>query len=271
MNNYQQQNNLKEFRMKSISCFIALVLSFSVFAQDEEKNLTTLLIQKDSIFWSGYNSCNIAVMEQYLATGVEFYHDKGGITLGVEKMNEAMRNNICGNSGVKIRREAVPGTFHVYPLRDGNKIYGAILLGDHYFYVTQNGGSEKREGLAKFTHLWLLKDNEWKMHRILSYDHAEAPHQNNRTTIKLSDETLKSLTGFYLAPDAGTCEIQKENNGLLLIAGVKNYHLLPESDTSFFITERDLRFEFVKNDKGNVLKFLVHENGRVVEEAVKQK
>jgi len=70
---------------------------------------------------------------------------------------------------IKVRREAISGTIQVFPLEDNGKIYGAVLSGDHYFY--QN---ETRTGIAKFTHTWLLKEGEWRMHRILSYDHRQA-------------------------------------------------------------------------------------------------
>ena len=53
-------------------------------------------------------------------------------------------------------------------------VYGAILSGEHVFYVRQKGKPEVLDGRAKFTHLWLLKDGVWKMSRVLSYDHGPA-------------------------------------------------------------------------------------------------
>ncbi|WP_157717331.1 hypothetical protein [Christiangramia echinicola] len=47
---------------------------------------------------------------------------------------------------------------------------GAVLSGEHLFYI-QEENSERLDGQAKFNHLWLLKEGEWKMHRVLSYDH----------------------------------------------------------------------------------------------------
>jgi hypothetical protein len=58
--------------------------------------------------------------------------------------------------------------------------YGAILTGEHVFYILEKGKSERLDGLAKFTHVWRFKDNEWKMHRVLSYDHGPAPYINKR-------------------------------------------------------------------------------------------
>lgn len=80
-----------------------------------------------------------------------------------------MKNNICNDPKRKVLRKPAAGTFKVYPL-DG---YGAILTGNHDFYILENG-KEKKTGTAKFTHLWLLKDGYWKMARVLSYDHKAA-------------------------------------------------------------------------------------------------
>jgi hypothetical protein len=43
-------------------------------------------------------------------------------------------------------------------------------MGEHNFYVTEKG-VEKLEGRAKFTHIWLLTKDGWKMSRVLSFDH----------------------------------------------------------------------------------------------------
>jgi hypothetical protein len=49
--------------------------------------------------------------------------------------------------------------------------------------MSQKTISRKKEGLAKFSQLWPLKNNEWKMTVILSYDHGPAPMS---TKLKMS-------------------------------------------------------------------------------------
>jgi hypothetical protein len=56
----------------------------------------------------------------------------------------------------------------------GDKIYGAIVTGDHQFFITEPGKPEFLAGRAFFTHLMLLKSGKWKMARILSYEHVNA-------------------------------------------------------------------------------------------------
>ena len=157
--------------MPRLFIFLVLILPNIVQAQKSDEDISKMLNEKDSLFWVGYNTCNLDLMAKFLIKDMEFYHDKGGITLGIESMKKAMRENICGNANHKVRRELVPGTFQLFLLKNNNIVYGAIISGDHYFYNSRNGAPETRDGIAKFTNLWLLKDGEWKMHRILSYDH----------------------------------------------------------------------------------------------------
>lgn len=146
----------------------------------ETKKLTATILHLDSLFWKTYNECEPKKAGQFLSNDVKFYHDKGGITEGKETLIASVQKNICGNLSQKIRREAVDGTIKVYPLRNAGIIYGAIISGEHYFYVKSGEQSEKREGLAKFTHLWLLNNNKWEMSHILSYDHGPAPQVNKK-------------------------------------------------------------------------------------------
>ena len=154
----------------------ALILLIAPFfnpllAQTEEQKLTTTILQKDSLFWVAFNSCDTATQRQYFMPDVEFYHDKGGLTLGIDKVMETTKKNLCSNNDFRIRREVVAGTVKVYPLTKSDIIYGAIISGDHVFYILDKGKPARLDGKAKFTHVWLLKDNSWKMARILSYGH----------------------------------------------------------------------------------------------------
>jgi hypothetical protein len=45
--------------------------------------------------------------------------------------------------------------------------------------------------------------------------------------------------------------------------------LYAESKNMFFVKERDLEFEFLRNEKGQVYKIVVHENGTVVDELLR--
>lgn len=163
--------------MKKIICGISIAFSvlFNVHAhaQTSDAELTATILHLDSSFWKTYNTCDTASMRQYFTNNLEFYHDKGGAQFGVSDMIDRFARNLC-NGSFQLRREAVAGTLKVFPMRNGDTIYGAILTGDHYFYITEKGQAEKRTGFARFTHLWLKENGVWKMSRILSYDHGAA-------------------------------------------------------------------------------------------------
>ena len=162
--------------MKTTFVMILITLSvcINLLEQTANETLTKTITVKDSTFWAAYNNCDIAGMQQYLTDDVEFYHDKGGITIGKEKLITTIKNNLCSNPNFGLRREAVKHSVHVYPLMNNGAMYGAIISGEHVFYILEKGKPERLDGQAKFTHLWLLKDNIWKTSRILSYDHRPA-------------------------------------------------------------------------------------------------
>ncbi len=136
------------------------------------------IMKLDSTFWVAYNNCDTDQMDQLIAEDVEFYHDKGGPTLGRDSLSTSIKKNLCSNDNFRLKREAVKGTVKVYPMAKAGTIYAAIILGDHTFTVLEKGKPEKLDGLAKFIHLWLLENERWKMKRILSYDHGPATGRN---------------------------------------------------------------------------------------------
>ena len=81
----------------------------------------------------------------------------------------SLQNNICGNLN-KVKRDLVPNSMKVYPLYDNNVLYGFIQEGEHDFAEFSQGKWNKGSR-AKFTILWILQGKDWKMKRVLSYDH----------------------------------------------------------------------------------------------------
>lgn len=162
----------------SVCIFSIAFIFFSMAATAQTQSGKTdasFILQLDSLFWKGYNTCDTSLCSKYLASDVAFYHDKGGPTLGKENLLASIQNNLCSNStSYKLRREAIKETVRVFPLQKGGVLYGAVLSGGHFFYLSQNGQPEHLDGRARFTHLWLLQNGEWKMTNILSYDHGPA-------------------------------------------------------------------------------------------------
>jgi hypothetical protein len=168
----QLQYNQKMKRSSAVNffaCLCLLLLTGRAYGQNTA-TLSKTVLQNDSLFWEAYNACDIATMEIFFTEDVEFYHDRSGLTTSKKKFFESIRAGLCGNPDRHLRREALRETIMVFPLDN----FGAIMSGEHVFYVREKGKEERLDGLAKFTHVWRFKDNEWKMHRILSYDHLPA-------------------------------------------------------------------------------------------------
>ncbi|NIG53406.1 nuclear transport factor 2 family protein [Chitinophaga sp. Cy-1792] len=144
-------------------------------AQQITPRITGVILQLDSAFWKSYNSCDIVKFQGFFSDDVEFYHDKGGPLFGLPALVNSVKENLCKDrNNFQLRREAIPETMKVYPLEKNHEIYGAVLTGEHKFYITEPGKPEYLTGIAKFTHVWILKDGVWKMTRVISYDHNAA-------------------------------------------------------------------------------------------------
>ena len=254
----------------SISCaFLLLICSFfnAALAQTEEQKLTNTILQKDSLFWAAFNSCDTITQRQFFTPDVEFYHDKGGLTIGIDNVMENTKRNLCSNNAFRLRREVVAGTVKVYPLTKSDIIYGAIISGEHIFYVLEKDKPARLDGHAMFTHVWLLKDKSWKMARVLSYGHQPALENLNKKETTLPAKVIGQWAGTYQGPQTGTITVQPQQNGLVLLIKDKKFVLFPEAENLFFSKERDLTFEFIKNEKNKVAKMIVREHGAITEEA----
>jgi ketosteroid isomerase-like protein len=225
----------------------------------------------DARFWAAYNSCDTAALAQFFTRDVEFYHDKGGPTFGVDALVNDIRTNLCAG-GNRVRREAVPESVHIALLRKQQTVYGAIITGTHRFFVREPGGDEHLDGQASFTHLWLLDATGWRMARILSYDHGPAPYVNTRRAVAVTDADLERWVGEYRAEHSGTIRVAKVAATLAMTFdnGDPPLTLFPSGPAEFFLVDRDITFEFDAAADGGRVVMRVRERGHVVEEAVKQ-
>lgn len=227
---------------------------------EDPQELEQLILRMDSTFWVAYNQCDTETMRSYLADDLEFYHDKGGLDVGGDKVIEGTKNGICRTPDFYLRREAVPGTVHVDPVPG----HGAIIYGEHLFYVNEKGRDEYLDGQANFAHVWALTDKGWQMRRVLSYSHR-APEASHKEVKALSKEQLQPYTGTYHSDAFGEVTVTHAVDGLKMKAGKFEATLYPESDNLFFVKDRPLQFRF--NLSGNEGEIEVIENGKLVDRA----
>lgn len=130
------------------------------------------IAQLDAIVFEAYNTCDFVAFKEYFVEDLEFYHDRSGLVSSRKVMLEALKASLCDNDGVRIRRELIKDSLRVYPLKN----FGAIQVGEHYYYKSTEGQQEQLFEVAKFTHIWKKEGNRWKIMRVMSYDHQPAEH-----------------------------------------------------------------------------------------------
>lgn len=159
-------------------CFLlltSLCFQYGSAQVARSSELYKTIFSKDSLLFDvGFNTCDISQFEKLVSENFEFYHDKGGITSGKPAFIQSIRNNIC-NGSYKATRRLVPGSMEVFPLYNNGQLYGAIQNARHRFSESTDKIPEHPTSTARFTHLWLLENGEWKLIRSLSFDHIPAP------------------------------------------------------------------------------------------------
>jgi hypothetical protein len=161
-------------RSRILSVLLLVTMAVPVTAETGGKDVEAAVLQRDRDFWKAYNACDVKGMEGFFTEDVEFYHDRGGPTLGRASLMATIRDNLCSKPDWRLRREPVEGTVRVFPLQKDGVTYGAVLSGENVFYIHEGAQPGRLDGRARFTHLLLLKDGVWRMSRILSYDHGPA-------------------------------------------------------------------------------------------------
>lgn len=182
----------------TIALLFVLATAISLRAQTSAslntKELYNTLAQLDSALFSTVYMCNPGKNVSFFTEDLEFYHDKGGLTRSRKAFMDGLEKNFCGGQNQKLRRELVKGTLQAFPINN----YGAVQMGEHVFYVTEKGQPEKLTGQAKFVHLWKLQNGEWKISRVLSFEHREAGSTYSTTTKELYD-TIASMDSVLFA------------------------------------------------------------------------
>jgi hypothetical protein len=169
-------------KMKTLLLIFFFSLISLTKAQAQEKSaLFQELKHQDSVFFErGFNRCDLDYLRNQVADNLRFYHDQGGIQ-DKTKFLENTANNICGSPAQKPIRKVAPESLEVFPLYASSKIYGAIQTGVHHFYIREKDKKDLWTSTARFTHLWILENESWKLTEVLSYDHQSTTPPRSET------------------------------------------------------------------------------------------
>ncbi|HMQ48708.1 MAG TPA: nuclear transport factor 2 family protein [Saprospiraceae bacterium] len=142
--------------------------------EDQNTELYRILYQYDSLIFNlGFNQCDVSQMERLISEKAAFFHDQQGLLPSKADFIKSIREGLCTMEN-RPRRELVPESLEVFPLKNRGELYGAIQMGEHKFFLRPDGKEEIMTSVAKFTHLWLLEAGEWRLTQIYSFDH-QAP------------------------------------------------------------------------------------------------
>ena len=163
--------------MKAFSIFalaFLLTLSDSLVGQvPKSSELFFQLKVQDSIFFErSFNRCDINYLENAINTGLTFYHDKSGIGTRAIFLENTVRY-ICGDTIRKPIRKVDEESLEVFPMHNNNIMYGAVQTGNHSFFIREKNKEDLLTSRAKFIHLYLLKNGNWILKEVISFDHQE--------------------------------------------------------------------------------------------------
>lgn len=144
-----------------------LLISSALFSQvsegqKTENDLYREMARLDSVVFDAFNKRDIEQFRKYFSEDLEFFHDRGGLT-GFSHTVGFLESLVKSNNDLK--RELVKGSMEVYPIPG----YGAIQIGSHRFCHTENNKPDC--GVFRFVQIWQKKDDQWKITRVVSYDH----------------------------------------------------------------------------------------------------
>ena len=157
--------------MKNLFLFLlTLIICTSAFAQSQkERKVTTTQIELfnkvanlDSSLFAAYNSKNLDLMKTYFTKDLEWYQDNGGL-IDFEKVFSNFQSIF--NRDYDLKRNLIKESLEVHPIEG----YGAIEIGKHQFKHIENGKLEI--GTFKFLMIWKNDNGNWKISRVISYDH----------------------------------------------------------------------------------------------------
>ncbi|NOT88364.1 MAG: nuclear transport factor 2 family protein [Lysobacter sp.] len=159
--------------MKTLSMFCVLLsaglspLAAQAVSGSDVDPLFDTISALDTEVFAAFNACSDPAQldkhSGFFAPDIEFYHDTGGVTWNRDAMLANTRQYVCGH----FRRELIPGSLEVFPVKD----FGAIARGSHRFCRFDSG---ECEGMADFTIVWRQQDGKWTITRVLSYAHRAA-------------------------------------------------------------------------------------------------
>ncbi len=146
----------------SFAIFVACAIGVKAQKTTSNKALFQEIYTMDSLLFTAFNNHDLATVGKIFSEDLEFYHDKTGLTdhaKNLEMLGQMFKSENAP------RRELLKETMEVYPVPG----FGAVQYAQHRFCHLESGQMDC--GTFKFVHIWQKKDGQWKLTRIVSFDH----------------------------------------------------------------------------------------------------
>lgn len=117
------------------------------------------IIEMDNLLFDvAFNQCDAALFKKIISDDIEFYDDRYGL-------------NIPNGDKIKVIVEKYSRPEKLIRRLNSCTVdklgdFGAVQVGEHTFY-----NNDIPEGTGKFIHIWERKGKDWKLKRIVSYEH----------------------------------------------------------------------------------------------------
>ena len=149
-----------------------LVFVFTIFYQSARaqerkvaptsQELFDQVAKLDSTLFAAFNTQDMDKFKALFTEDLEWFQDNGGL-LSYQTVFTNFGNMFRQEN--KLTRELMPGSLEVHPIKD----YGAIEIGSHRFRHFENGKEET--GTFRFLMIWHNENGQWRISRVVSYDH----------------------------------------------------------------------------------------------------
>lgn len=116
----------------------------------------------DTQLFEAFNEKDISKFKPMFTEDLEWYQDNGGL-LTYETVFSNFEKMFKNEN--KLTRTLVKGSLEVHPIKD----FGAVEVAQHQFRHMENGKEEV--GTFKFVAIWKKVGTQWKISRMISYDH----------------------------------------------------------------------------------------------------
>ena len=127
-----------------------------------QKELFTKVANLDSALFAAYNAKDLDRMKTFFTKDLEWYQDNGGL---IDFEQVFINFESIFNRDYKLKRNLIKESLEVHPIEG----YGAMEVGSHQFRHIENGKLEV--GTFKFLMIWKNDNGNWKISRLVSYDH----------------------------------------------------------------------------------------------------